>query len=409
MKRWIQHFYQLNRLNWLMVWLLLCCSIILLFPAGLMKGAVSQWAATHAAWLGVGMLIAISYFCSQGFLIAWEWACDEWQSRRQQDQLAQMISFLDFNEKAVLREFVLQRKSVINLPITEPAVKNLMDAGVLTYAYGKPAREKEDENQIRALERIVGEGPVPAFTTSMLTEAGRPAQARPPAASAAAATPSQSLPSAPLAMGGSGTRVISVMAQSYYRLRQRHGRRLPRASKRARDSSAPSWPKQSAPARASPPLRAAKASYFVPLLGTIALEPLALKLAGAADGSGLFTGALFRGLFEVTAQLHFAVHALALQLLLERAQGLVNIVVANENLHAASSLVSIMKFWRRRRADKGHALPIEGADVPDQTANVHLWNRAFPCRESRKWGQNSPCRGHDSGGSRHTASKMVSF
>jgi len=151
MKRWIQHFYQLNRLNWLMVWLLLCCSIILLFPAGLMKGAVSQWATLHAAWLGVGMLIAISYFCSQAFLIAWEWACDEWQSRRQQDQLAQMIAFLDFNEKAVLREFVLQRKSVINLPITEPAVKNLMDAGVLTYAYGKPVREKEDENQIRAL------------------------------------------------------------------------------------------------------------------------------------------------------------------------------------------------------------------------------------------------------------------
>lgn len=151
MKRWIQHFYQLNRLNWLMVWLLLCCSIILLFPAGLMKGAVSQWAVDHAAWLGVGMLIAISYFCSQGFLIAWEWACEEWQARRQQDQLAQMIGFLDFNEKAVLREFVLQRKSVINLPITEPAVKNLMDAGVLTYAYGKPTREKDDENQIRAL------------------------------------------------------------------------------------------------------------------------------------------------------------------------------------------------------------------------------------------------------------------
>ena len=151
MKRWIQHFYQLNRLNWLMVWLLLCCSIILLFPAGLMKGAVSQWAADHAAWLGVGMLIAISYFCSQGFLIAWEWACEEWQARRQQDQLAQMIGFLDFNEKAVLREFVLQRKSVINLPITEPAVKNLMDSGVLTYAYGKPTREKDDENQIRAL------------------------------------------------------------------------------------------------------------------------------------------------------------------------------------------------------------------------------------------------------------------
>ncbi|MCS3460378.1 superinfection exclusion B family protein [Aeromonas rivuli] len=151
MKRWIQHFYQLNRLNWLMVWLLLCCSIILLFPTGLMKGAVSAWAELHAAWLGVGMLIAISYFCSQGMLILWEWACGEWLSRKQKDQLSRMIAFLDFNEKAVLREFVLQRKSVINLPITEPAVKNLIDAGVLTYAYGKPVREKDDENQIRAL------------------------------------------------------------------------------------------------------------------------------------------------------------------------------------------------------------------------------------------------------------------
>jgi hypothetical protein len=134
-----------------MVWLMLCCSIILLFPTGLMQGAVSQWAQTHAAWLGVGMLVAISYFCSQAVLIAWEWACEEWQTRRQQDQLAQMIGFLDFNEKAVLREFVLQRKSVINLPVTEPAVKNLMDAGVLTFAYGKPAHGKEDETQIRAL------------------------------------------------------------------------------------------------------------------------------------------------------------------------------------------------------------------------------------------------------------------
>ncbi len=151
MKRWIQHFYQLNRLNWLMVWLLFCCSIILLFPASLMKGAVSQWATVHAAWLGVGWRHAITYVGSQAFLVAWEWFGDEWQSHRQQSQLAQMIGFLDFNEKAVLREFVLQRKSVINLPITEPAVKNLLDAGVLTYAYGTPIREKDDENQIRAL------------------------------------------------------------------------------------------------------------------------------------------------------------------------------------------------------------------------------------------------------------------
>ncbi|MGL6351886.1 MAG: superinfection exclusion B family protein [Aeromonas sp.] len=151
MKRWIRHLYQLSQLNRLMIWLFTSCCVILLFPVGLMNGAVSQWAEDYAGWLGVGMLIASSYFFSQGFLISWEWGYEAWRARRQHGQLAQMVEFLDFNEKALLREFVLQRKSVINLPITEPAVKNLIDAGVLTYAYGKPARGKEDEHQIRAL------------------------------------------------------------------------------------------------------------------------------------------------------------------------------------------------------------------------------------------------------------------
>jgi hypothetical protein len=40
----------------------------------------------------------------------------------------------------------------------------------------------------------------------------------------------------------------------------------------------------------------------------------------------------------MAAQLHFAVNAFALELLLERPQRLVDIVVANENLHKSLSL-----------------------------------------------------------------------
>jgi hypothetical protein len=36
-----------------------------------------------------------------------------------------------------------------SLPITEPAVKNLLEAGVLTYAYGQPMYE--DDTLIKAL------------------------------------------------------------------------------------------------------------------------------------------------------------------------------------------------------------------------------------------------------------------
>src|SRR5690606_16637098 len=61
---------------------------------------------------------------------------------------------------------------------------------------------------------------------------------------------------------------------------------------------------------------------------------------GAADRGGPLAGALFRRLFVMTAQLHLAIDALTLQLLLERAQRLVDIIVANDDLHKAVSLQS---------------------------------------------------------------------
>src|ERR1700716_3412421 len=68
-----------------------------------------------------------------------------------------------------------------------------------------------------------------------------------------------------------------------------------------------------------------------------ALQLLAGELARAAHGFGLFTGLLFGGLFIMAAELHLAENALALHLLLQRLEGLIDIVIANENLHAASS------------------------------------------------------------------------
>src|SRR5689334_11079635 len=70
-----------------------------------------------------------------------------------------------------------------------------------------------------------------------------------------------------------------------------------------------------------------------------ALQLLAGQLARAAHGFGLFTSLLLGGLLVMSAELHLAENALALHLLLQRLEGLVDIVIANENLHAASSSV----------------------------------------------------------------------
>src|SRR5690606_26451153 len=73
----------------------------------------------------------------------------------------------------------------------------------------------------------------------------------------------------------------------------------------------------------------------------VALRPLALQLAGAAHGGGALARTLLARLLVMTAQLHLAIDALTLQLLLERAQRLVDIVVANDDLHKPVSLRSI--------------------------------------------------------------------
>ncbi len=68
-----------------------------------------------------------------------------------------------------------------------------------------------------------------------------------------------------------------------------------------------------------------------------ALQLLAGELARAAHSFGLFADLLLGGLFIMTAELHFAENTLTLHLLLQHLEGLIDIVIANENLHAASS------------------------------------------------------------------------
>src|ERR1700681_3154532 len=66
----------------------------------------------------------------------------------------------------------------------------------------------------------------------------------------------------------------------------------------------------------------------------LALGALAGELAGTADRLRLLPGLLFGGILVVAAELHLAEDALALHLFLQHLEGLVDIVVTDENLHA---------------------------------------------------------------------------
>src|SRR6516164_1210769 len=66
---------------------------------------------------------------------------------------------------------------------------------------------------------------------------------------------------------------------------------------------------------------------------TLALQLLAGELTGATDCFCFLPGSPLGRLFIVAAQLHLAEETFALHLLLQRLEGLVDIVVADENLH----------------------------------------------------------------------------
>src|SRR5271155_5554035 len=77
----------------------------------------------------------------------------------------------------------------------------------------------------------------------------------------------------------------------------------------------------------------------------LALHALAQQLAIATHRLGLLAGAALRGFFVGAAQLHFAEHSLALHLLFEDSEGLVDIVVANEDLHGCVSPQMVEPHW----------------------------------------------------------------
>ena len=75
----------------------------------------------------------------------------------------------------------------------------------------------------------------------------------------------------------------------------------------------------------------------VALEQTFALRLLACELARTADRFGLLTGAFFGRFLEMLLELHFAEHAFALELFLQRAERLVDIVVTNTDLHVVGT------------------------------------------------------------------------
>jgi hypothetical protein len=104
---------------------------------------------------------------------------------------------------------------------------------------------------------------------------------------------------------------------------------------------------------------------------TLALHLFAGELAGAADGFRFLPDSLLGGFFVTAAEPHLAEDALALHLFLQHPEGLVDIVVTDENLHGRSSSIErLMGPMAKRPGHWRTDMHNSGADGTRGTTSV---------------------------------------
>lgn len=132
----IKKFSNQKSVTIIMAWACLTGLIILILPLSLSNYAgIVLLSEQYSAYIWIMVLISGSFLLTQLVILLFDILSVQIENRHKLQSRTHMIKCLDFEEKAVLREFVIQKKNVLALPLTEPAVTNLLSAGVLEPAF----------------------------------------------------------------------------------------------------------------------------------------------------------------------------------------------------------------------------------------------------------------------------------
>ncbi len=119
-----------------MAWMCIASATLLIVPVSLLKmSGTTQWSQLYAPYVWILALLTGSYLITRLVTFLFTYFVAELKKRQLLSSRNKMIRQLDFEEKAVLREFIIQRKNVLPLPMNELAVSNLLQSGVLVPAF----------------------------------------------------------------------------------------------------------------------------------------------------------------------------------------------------------------------------------------------------------------------------------
>jgi len=148
MKILLQRFTDQQGITMTMMWLCFSCAVILIMPNSLFSLNNSDLLPnTYSPYLWILALLTGSYLLTRILTFLFCRLTKYYEDQHLLARRNKMIRQLDFEEKALLREFIIQRKTVLSLPLTEPAVSNLLASGVLSPAF--------ETQEIKGSSRII--------------------------------------------------------------------------------------------------------------------------------------------------------------------------------------------------------------------------------------------------------------
>jgi len=148
MKEFLHRVTDQHGITMTMLWMCFSCAILLVIPSSLFSLDNSNVLPnTYSRYLWVLALITGSYLLTRLFTLLFSCLRKYYNEQYLCACRNKMIRQLDFEEKALLREFIIQRKTVLALPLNEPAVNNLLASGVLAPAY--------ETQEIKGSNRII--------------------------------------------------------------------------------------------------------------------------------------------------------------------------------------------------------------------------------------------------------------
>lgn len=111
------------------------CAFVLLLPASSLESlALLKVREDFGPYFGFGLLISASILLVELGIWLFGSARSHYSGRRLKKHIREYMNGVDASEKSVLREFFLAGARTIKLPIEQPAVSSLLNAGVLEQA-----------------------------------------------------------------------------------------------------------------------------------------------------------------------------------------------------------------------------------------------------------------------------------